>query len=298
MNLICISLAILFSVLPLSKNAASDICEPIVPTVILLSNGISAPITVEEYVAGVVAHEMPYTFSEEALKAQAVAARTYLYYCLLNDYHSHESADVCTDITHCSGYITESQLADRFGATHAKKAIDAARNAAYSTVGEILVYDNAPILALWHSSSHGYTEDCSAVFGEALPYLISVTTAEVADTHIVSFSVEDIKARLKTAGYKYDGASNVSVTHNSTGRCATFKLGNTTLDGRTARTVFGLRSTDFTAQFMGGRLYFFVSGYGHGVGMSQYGADFMAQNGTGYKEILTHYYSGAVIVCQ
>ncbi len=295
MNLTCISLAILLSVSPLPKSAASDICEPIEPTVMLLSDETVAPITVEEYVAGVVAHEMPYTFSEEALKAQAVAARTYLYYCLSNDSHPHENADVCTDVTHCCGFITKSQLADRYGETHAKQATDAARDAAYSTAGEVLMYDNAPILALWHSSSHERTEDCSAVFGQSLPYLVSVVTEEITDTHIVSFSIGDIKKRLKAAGYKCDGTANVSVTHNFSGRCATFKLGNITLDGRAARTVFGLRSTDFTAQFMGGRLYFFVSGYGHGVGMSQYGADYMAQNGAGYEEILTHYYSGTVI---
>ncbi len=295
MKLICVSLAILFSVSPLPKSAESDICEPIEPTVMLSSSETVRPITVEEYVTGVVAHEMPYTFSEEALKAQAVAARTYLYYCLLNDSHPHENADVCTNITHCCGFITESQLAGRYGESHAKLAIDTARTAAYSTAGEILMYDNTPILALWHSNSYERTEDCSEVFGKSLPYLVSVSTEEITHTHIVSFSIGDIKKRFEAAGYKYDGTANVSVTHNSSGRCAEFKLGNITLDGRTARTVFGLRSTDFAAQFMAGRLYFFVSGYGHGVGMSQYGADFMAQNGAGYKEILTHYYNGAVI---
>lgn len=290
MKSLCSFLAILSFLTLLPRSDALPVCEPVAPTVMLLDGDTERPITVEEYVAGVVAHEVPYTFHPEAIKAQAVAARTYLYYCLENGSHPHKNADVCTDAAHCVGYVTETELAARYGTDAAVKYMEAARAAAYATEGEILTYDGGPLLSVWHSSSSGRTEDCAAVWMQSLPYLVSVDTPEEAAAQTVSFTQNEITRRLMAAGYKYNGSLTVMQTATDTGRCATLTLGNITLDGGEARRIFGLRSTDLRAFTLGGRVYFSTQGYGHGVGMSQYGADAMARSGADYKEILVHYY--------
>ncbi len=294
-NIRGISLAFLSAVSILLQNTPEDVCTPLEPSVVLSSESGIDVVSVEEYVAGVVANEVPHTFDAEALKAQAVAARSYLYYCLLNNSHAHENADVCTDITHCCGYITETGLADRYGEGYAKAAISAARDAAYSTEGEVMLYEDKPILALWHSSSLENTENCEAVFDSALPYLVSVPTPESGRNSIVSYTKSEVRECLEAAGFAYNGSLKVSRTETPSGRCASLTLGNVTLSGTDARWIFGLRSTDFGVYTFAGRIYFLVNGYGHGVGMSQYGADSMAKSGASYEDILTHYYTGAVI---
>ncbi len=291
----CIFLAISTCLSLLSKSAALPVCEPVAPTVILADGDSCAPITVEEYVAGVVAYEVPYTFGTETLKAQAVAARTYLYYCLEHGSHPHAGADVCTDAKHCVGYITESELSERYGADAAARSMEAARAAAYATEGEVITHNGEPILSVWHSTSRGRTEDSSAVWVQALPYLVSVYTPDSAKPHTTSFAADEISRLLLAAGYKYNGSLVVTQTATNTGRCASLTIGNVTLDGGDVRKLLGLRSTDFRAFAFGGRLYFLVSGYGHGVGMSQYGAEAMAKAGATYREILAHYFTGAVV---
>ncbi len=250
-------------------------------------------ITVEEYVARVTAHEMPYTFHKEALKAQAVAARTYLYYCLENGSHPHDGADVCDDITHCCGYITEDELAERYGTKYAEAAMEAVRDAANATKGEVLMYDGEPILSVWHSSSEGTTEDSGAVWMHSLPYLRSVSTPEKMEATFKSFTLTELAKLLRGAGCKYNGGTNIRVHSTLSGRCKGLTIGNAYLSGSAARSLFGLRSTDFTVNYHGGRLYFTVYGYGHGVGMSQYGANKLAEDGSDYREILSHYYVGS-----
>ncbi len=295
MNIANISLAFLSAVSILLQNTPADVCSPVEPSIMLSSEGEVDVITVEEYVVGVVAHEVPHTFDTEALKAQAVAARTYLYYCLLNNSHQHDNADVCTDITHCCGYITVEQLSGRYGEKYAKDAISAARDAAYSTEGEVLLYEDKPILSLWHSSSWESTEDCEAVFSTPLPYLVSRPTPESASSRTVSYTKAEVRARLEAAGFMYNGSLKASRTETPSGRCASLTVGNVTLSGTEARWIFGLRSTDFGVYTFGTRIYFLVNGYGHGVGMSQYGADTMAKSSASYEDILTHYYIGTVI---
>ncbi|MBQ8249993.1 MAG: stage II sporulation protein D [Clostridia bacterium] len=277
----------------------SPIAEPIAPiepTLIIEDNGALDSITVEEYVARVVAHEVPYTYDEEALKAQAVAARTYLYYCLENNSHPHESrADVCTDITHCCGYITEAELTERYGKAYAKDALKASRAAALSTEGEVLTYNGAPLLAVWHASSGGYTENSGDVWLSQLPYLKAVPTPENPPVYSASFTLDEVAKILRTNGYIYNKSTALRITRTKSGRCHELTIGNIRLTGSKARSIFSLRSTDFTARISNGRLYFYTRGYGHGVGMSQNGAEVMAKGGKDYREILTHYYSGSKI---
>ncbi len=248
--------------------------------------------SVEDYVAGVVAGEVPYTFESEAMKAQAVAARTYLYYRLENG-TPHEDADICADPSHCCAFMSEDELVRRFGEEYASRTVEKAKSAANATSGEILIYNGSPIQAVWHSSSDGYTEDSGNVWLASLPYLSSVPSPERAETYVVSFTLTEVKSRLRGAGYRYDGTTDLMQYNNETGRCDALCFGNAEISGNTARKLFGLKSTDFTASYHGGRLSFLVKGYGHGVGMSQHGANVLAKSGSSYEEILAHYYNGS-----
>ena len=295
MNISTCVLAICTALTLSTPDAAAPACISVEPTVIMQTDEGHKVITVEEYVTGVVAHEMPYTFETEALKAQAVAARTYLYYCLENNSHPHNGADVCDDFTHCCGFITEEQLAMRFGKLYAQEAFEKVSEAVSATAGEVLFYEGKPILSVWHSSSHGFTEDSGEVFLQSLPYLQAVKSPENAETTVVSYTLTEVKALLRGAGFKYNASRLIKLHSTLSGRCKRITIGNASLSGKAARELFCLKSTDFTAEFHNGRLYFTVRGYGHGVGMSQYGAETLAKSGSGYREILSHYYRGSAL---
>ena len=292
MNIYAFSLALSISLM----SPQAQPMTPIEPTLIIENNNTLDPITVEEYVARVVAHEVPYKYSFEALKAQAVAARTYLYYCLENSSHPHKSgADICSDITHCCGYITESELGERYGESYAKAAFEVSRAAAMATEGEVVTYNSEPILAVWHASSGGYTENSGDVWLSQLPYLCAVPSLEDTSDFTVSFTLGDVTKILSSNGYTYNKSTALCITRTKSGRCRELTIGNVTLSSSSARSIFSLRSTDFTAWISNGRLYFRTQGYGHGVGMSQNGAEAMAKSGKNYREILMHYYTGSKI---
>lgn len=294
MKLLSLSLAILSVLSPLSPSRPTLPEESIPPSVQFYDGSRVKAMSVEDYVTGVVLHEMPYTFHKEALRAQAVAARTYMYYCLNNNSHPHENgAEVCSDIFHCCGYTTKSALAERFGDSYAESALDAVTEAVHSTEGEVMTYNGEEILAVWHSSSADSTEDSGEVWMCQLPYLTAVSTPEAAKTETVTFQLTKVKNMLSSAFYSYNGSLDISVTENKSGRCAILKIGNITFTGNKARSFFSLKSTNFDVWRQGGKLYFRTRGYGHGVGLSQCGAEKMARDGAGYENILTHYYKGA-----
>lgn len=292
MNIFPLFLAIFSFIQSLSASIQAPTCQPVEPAIRVAVRETVEIMTVEEYVAGVVAGEIPYTFESEAMKAQAVAARTYLYYRLQNGV-PHKNADICTDPSHCCAFMSKDELVSRYGEEYAHRTMEKARNAAESTCGEILTYEGNTIQAVWHSSSDGYTEDSGNVWLTSLPYLASVSTPERAEAYAVSFTLAEVKSRLRSSGYKYDGKTNLMQYNNETGRCDALCFGNAEISGSAARTLFDLKSTDFTASYYNGRLIFLVKGYGHGVGMSQYGANVMAKDGSSYGDILAHYYKGS-----
>ena len=265
-------------------------------TVILLKSGEKKTITVEDYVTGVVLGEMPPTFEKEALKAQAVAARSYFYYCLAHHSHPHNGADVCDDPNHCCSYETVETLSARFGKDYAEKAYAVIREAVAETAGEVLVFGGRSrkdaICAAWHSSSYGMTEDSGEIFLVSLPYLQPVQTYEALSPTEVFVSRSQLLSLLGTDALTAEIPS-VKVTYHGFLRCDRLSVGRVTLTGAEARSLFGLRSTSFTVRASRAGLTFSVYGFGHGVGLSQYGADAMAENGVGYREILAHYYRGA-----
>ncbi|MCD8099590.1 MAG: stage II sporulation protein D [Oscillospiraceae bacterium] len=271
---------------------------------LLTESGAAKKVTMSECLPLAVAGEMPASFESEALKAQAVALRTYIICCTEHESAAHPQADVCTDPACCAAFATETELREKWGEDYDEywAKICAAVSA---TDGQYLVWQGEAILAAFHSSSLGATEDSSAVWG-AVPYLVSVSTPESAEdvTNLVTtveVSTEDFKNSVLSADSTavLDGEPSGwlgAVTLTASGRVASVNIGGTELSGSALRSIFALRSTDFTLEYTGESFLFTVSGYGHGVGMSQYGADTMAQGGAGYAEILSHYYPDTELV--
>lgn len=263
----------------------------------------------EEYVKGVVASEMPSSFEKEALKAQAVAARTYSLAKYRNaqkstNPSSHPGAPVC-DTVHCQVYQDQTALKKNKGSQWMKEGWKKISEAVQETKGQLLYYNGHLVQqALFHSSSGGRTENCENVFAAAVPYLVSVESPYEQDaTHkkeTKSLSVSEFSRILKqTFPSKNFGtvtSENIKIIKRSSGdRVETLQVGNSTVTGRQVREALGLYSANFTISLSKDNITFTTKGSGHGVGMSQYGANGMAQEGFDYKEILSHYYSGTVV---
>ena len=237
----------------------------------------------EEYVVGVVAAEMPAAFPEEALKAQAVAARTYQ----IRQMQAAGSDSVLYDVG--QAYITTEEQKKKWGENYAFYA-GKIRNAVRATAGEIMVYNGEPILAAFHAQSAGKTEDAENVWNEAVPYLKSVNSMDDKNAPdnktVVTFSAKEISDKL---GCDVEEVSILSRTE--AGYVDEVQAGDKILTGREVREALALRSANFTIEKRENDIIFTVFGYGHGAGMSQYGASFLAEKGMDYQEILNHYYT-------
>lgn len=270
--------------------------------VTILVDGELREMDLNEYLWGVVAAEMPASFELEALKAQAVAARTYS----LNKAGqavNHPEADLCTDHTCCQAWIPREKAQANWGA-NAQTYTDKITQAVAETNGEVALYEGALISALYHSSSADTTQDAVAVWGGTVPYLKSVPTPEgdeVPDYHsTVTYTTQETRDRILSAkpeavleGEPANWFTNA--VYSDGGSVLTIDLGGVTVSGHEARTIFDLRSASFTVACSPDSVTFSVTGYGHGVGMSQYGANAMAAEGKTYQEILQHYYTGVTV---
>ena len=238
----------------------------------------------EEYVAGVVAAEMPAAFPEEALKAQAVAARTYQ----VRQMQAAGSSAVLYDVG--QAYLSEAAQKEKWGESYGLYA-GKIRSAVRATAGEIMTYDGEPILAAFHAQSGGKTEDAENVWDSAVPYLKSVDSKEdrQAPNNETTVTIA-AKTLAEKLGVAKDAAVSVK-KRTEAGYVAEVQAGDKTFSGREIREKLGLRSANFTIAKNGESYLFTVHGYGHGAGMSQYGASFLAEQGKDYHEILRHYYT-------
>ncbi len=240
--------------------------------------------TLEDYVVGVVAGEMPVNFPHEALKAQAVAARTYALRQLNEDpsLSYDDIAQAHTDIERM-----HSMWGKSFDENYNK-----IKNAVYSTAGEILEYDNKPILAVFCSTTNGHTEECENVWTQDIPYLSSVESE--GDKYSPYF--EDSLTLSKEKFKAIFGSEDIGeVKKSPAGYVLNIKIGGREYTGAGVRSLLGLRSASFDIQKNADGFTINTRGYGHGVGMSQYGACYMANNGADYRTILGHYYKSAII---
>ncbi len=255
-----------------------------------------AKMQLEAYLIGVVAAEMPASFHEEALKAQAVAARTYIYNRMTSDEENadHPEAAVCTDSTHCKAWLSDEALHTEMGedwyATYYEKIAAAVRD----TEGEIVTYDDEPIVAVFHSAAGGRTENSADVWGGALPYLKSVESAGDASSPRFLTTAEIPKTEI-CATLGISEATVGDYTRSEGGAVQTITLGGTAFRGTDIRAHFDLRSANFEIEETPESFIFHVKGSGHGVGLSQYGANFMAENGSSYRDILTTYYTDVAL---
>lgn len=250
------------------------------------SNGTILQIEMEEYIVGVVAAEMPVSFNIEALKAQAVIARTYAL-------KKASRGEILTDTVSTQSYIDTSQMRSKWGSDYSKY-YNKILNAVNNTNGEYLTYNEEYIEAVYHSTSNGYTEDSINVWGKSYPYLKSVESSwDKSASSYLKITNKDFETVLNTLGITYDEDIEVSVvSRNESGRVSEVKIGNNNYTGVELRNILGLRSADFDIEVSDGNMSIITRGYGHGVGMSQYGANGMANNGYSYEDIINHYYKG------
>jgi len=272
-------------------------------TLRVLQDEQSTEMTLEHYLLGVLRAEMPASFAPEALKAQAVAARTYTLYKLQTGGHG-ESADICTNPGCCQAWLAESAARQNWGGS--ADAYEAKiRSAVSGTDGQAMYYGGAPILAAFHSSSSGLTRPSGQVWQSDLPYLQAATSPENGDSipnyhSRVEFSADSFRSAVHSACPETDLSGSMdtwlkNAVTDSAGNVDTLQVGGVTMRGTRLRSILGLRSACFDWAVEDGKLVFYVTGYGHGVGMSQYGANAMALSGATWQEILTHYYTGISI---
>ena len=251
-------------------------------------------IPLEEYVVGVLAGEMPIYFELNALKAQAVAARSYVLKRL--EYNKDSEYDVVDSITN-QVYLDNDYLKTAWKNNYVSN-INKLRTAVNETYFEYLEYDGKVIDALFFSTSNGYTENAELVFNFSVPYLKSVESkwdSETSSAFNASTTISLLNFYEKLS-LTYNENINIEIVEkSSTNRILSLKINNVLFKGTDIYNKLGLKSTDFSISKVGSNIVINTSGYGHGVGMSQYGAQGMALNGHSYKEILFHYYTGTTI---
>lgn len=265
---------------------------PIRYTIRLRDGDTVTEMDLETYLTGVILAELPATFEPETKKAQAVVARTFVWKAFTSG-GKHGDGSVCTDSKCCQAYIDP---ADYSGTA---EAVSAAREAVLATAGVVLTYEGSLIEATYFSCSGGSTEDAVAVWGTDFPYLRSTSSpGEENATHYsdtVTFSPEEFQQLL---GVSLEGTPSGwfgMTTYTAGGGVAFMKIGGVEYFGTQLRTLLGLRSTAFSVTAEGSSITITTRGYGHRVGMSQYGADAMAAGGSTWQEILHHYYQGVQI---
>lgn len=246
---------------------------------------------IEEYIVGVVAAEMPASFNIEALKAQAVASRTYAYYKMES---SNGDYDVVTDVSNQS-YITVAQMKEKWGSDY-NKYYEKIKEAVLGTKGLVMLYNDKIVEAYYFAMSNGYTEDVSLVFSEERDYLKSVES--LSDRENKNFLMET-KISKQEFCTKLEINCNAivikDIVRSRTNRVNSIVVNDKTFKGTVFRTKLGLRSTDFDIDIGSDFVHITTRGYGHGVGMSQYGANEMAKNGNNYENILKYYYKNIKI---
>lgn len=250
------------------------------------SNGTILKIEMEEYIVGVVAAEMPASFNVEALKAQAVLARTYAL-------KKQSRGEKLTDTVSTQSYIDISQMKAKWGSDY-QKYYNKIVGAVNDTKGEYLTYNGQYIEAVYHSTSNGYTEDSVNVWGKSYPYLKSVESSwDRSASSYLKIDNKETSRIMNILGINYDENTEISIiSRNNSGRVLEIKIGDNIYTGVQFRNILGLRSSDFDIEVNNDTLTIITRGYGHGVGMSQYGANGMAKEGYSYKDIINHYYNG------
>ena len=297
-----VTLALMFQRTPAVGDVESDALTPTRAAVdekeqltVVSKSGNLRQMSLDEYLVGVVLAEMPADFDSEALKAQAVVARTYTRRRMESG--KHEGAAVCMDPGCCQGWRSVESYLDEGGR---QSSIDKVRRAVADTDGAVLCYDGKLIDATYFSCSGGSTEDAVAVWGQDVPYLQAVQSPgeEAAPRYsdTVTFTAAELARRLGIENRGGPAGWFAEATYTDGGGVESMSVRGKTFTGTQLRSKLGLRSTAFSVEVAGDTITITTRGFGHRVGMSQYGAQAMAQSGSGFADILSHYYTGAELV--
>lgn len=256
-----------------------------------------------EYLKGVVSAEMPADFEKEALKAQAVAARSYLY-ARIKEYEKsgtpeeHKGAQTCTDPAHCKAWISEEARKNAWDADKREANWEKITQAVDDTKGMIATYNGECIKAFFHSTSSGKTERSADVWGGDLPYLQSVDSPgdlqspKYAGECTIAIDEFKKKAEENISGINWEAGIIGEIQRSGAGGIMTIVVGGVQIKGTQLRTIYDLKSTNAEINVTDTEIHITTKGYGHGVGMSQYGANYFAQQGMDYEQILKTYYTG------
>lgn len=260
-------------------------------------------VNIDTYLYSVVSAEMPASYEMEALKAQAVVARTYTIYKIEN--RKHDNADICDDSSCCQAWISKEKRLEKWEETQREENWKKIEQCVNDTKGEIITYENKAINAFFHSNSGGKTELPVNVWGGSdLPYLQVVETAgeegySQYNSEVLLTNEEllnKLKEKYQDIQIDFNNNEDIKIIEHTDGdRVKTIKFGNHELSGIETRTILGLKSTNFIVVKEDEKIKFIVKGYGHGVGMSQTGADAMAKEGKSYQDIIKHFYSNVEI---
>ncbi|MFQ8706644.1 MAG: stage II sporulation protein D [Thomasclavelia sp.] len=262
-----------------------EIKEEPVKVAVTIDNNVNY-VDLDDYLLGVVAGEMPANFETEALKAQVVASRTFVY-------NRNLSVD---NTTNSQVYLSEDKMKENWGSKY-NEYYQKISTAIKETKNEVMKYQGDYISALFFSSSNGYTENVEDYFESSpLPYLRSVDShwdlaIDPKNTRQASFTKQEIKEKFNCQDIDFN-----IIAYKKSGRVATLSVGGKNYSGRQVREKLGLSSSCFTVEYKNNKYVFTTKGSGHGVGMSQYGAQGMALEGADYKEILNHYYTNIEII--
>lgn len=267
------------------------------------NSGEVEEVPIDIYLCNVVSAEMPADYEIEALKAQAVVARTYTIYKAQNP--KHENADICDDSTCCQAWVSKDTRLSRWEESKRDSNWQKIEKAVNETAGKIVTYDGKPINAFFHANSGGTTELPVNVWGGSdLPYLQVVETAgeegytQYSSEVILSNAelIEKLKVKYSDIQINFNNAEDIKIKeYTDSNRVKTVKFGNHELSGVETRTILGLKSTNFEITKENDNIKFAVKGYGHGVGMSQTGADTMAKQGSSCEVIIKHFYKDVEI---
>lgn len=271
----------------ISKKQASN-PEPTESTscpLFIKANNTDVP--VEDYLIGVIAGEMPASFHMEALKAQAIASRTYV--LKQTDYGKKP---ILTTTAH--QVYNDQQLREEKWKTTFAENEEKIREAVKQTANQILTYNDELITAMFHASSYQYTESAENYSGNPIPYLTATTSPEQLNQEQTTYTFAEVNKKLKQNFSKFQ-LQNAKLQRNDTNRIEQITINKKTWSGREMRTLLNLRSTNFTWEPTAAGITIKTYGYGHGVGMSQYGANAMAQGGITAENILSHYYPSTTL---
>ena len=291
--LVTIFLSLIFLIISSNSNANTTFfySKPNINILDKKTNNISS-VNLEEYVIGVVAAEMPASFNNEALKAQAIASRTYAIFKMQNN---SKEFDIVTDVSDQS-YITVEEMKKKWGNDY-QEYYNKIKESVKMTEGMVMLYNNEIVEAYYFAMSNGYTEDVSLVFNEEKDYLKSVQS-KYDNSNLKNFEVTEIFTKEEVCNKLEITCNNLIFTNierSSSNRVNNITVNGIVFKGTSFRQKLSLRSTDFNITEKDNNIFITTKGYGHGVGMSQYGANGMANDGYNYEEILKYYYKNIEI---